>query len=47
MSRLVIALPKGRILDEARQLLTAAGLPLPEDLRTVPPVDGDSAGPGR
>lgn len=32
MSRLVIALPKGRILDEARQLLTAAGLPLPEDL---------------
>lgn len=32
MSRLVIALPKGRILEEAQQLLTAAGLPLPPDL---------------
>ncbi len=32
MSHLVIALPKGRILEEAHQLLTHAGLPLPPEL---------------
>lgn len=32
MSHLVIALPKGRILEEAHQLLTKAGLPLPPEL---------------